>query len=249
MAVPRGHGVYARGLPLDLLARFGFAAVEVTRAGSAERARALKSRGVQVWAFTGPAGWRPGRWQATLEELARWASEVGAAGLIADVEDGWGGGRPSNAREQLAAIAKALPVGSGVTSYPMLPDFDALERPWLWGSPQIYAKGRGAAAVRQFWVAWHRVWGSQRLVPSLSLWNSGVETRSEGPYVEYLRSVPSSRAYIGWPTNSPPEWRTRAFLDRRVSWWAQLPSLAEPFLTAGLALLAVGAALALWWAL
>jgi hypothetical protein len=178
--------------------------------------------------------------------MRAWVSRAGAAGLIADVEDGWGRGRPANARDQLNEIADALPAGSGVTSYPLLPDRDALVRSTLWGSPQLYAKGRGASVVRRFYNDWYELWGLRRLVPSLSLWNSGPETQTEAAYKAYLAGIPAARAYVGWPTSVPPDWRTEAFLRKGVSWAAQLPSLAERLWWYMLPIAAVLLAL-LWW--
>lgn len=250
MAVPRGHGIYGRALPVSYLRQFDWVALETTRADSAGKAARLRAAGVKVWAFTGPERWTPSRWRQTLPEVVAWGARNGCEGIIADPEDGWGRGRPANAREELRALAAALPAGSGVTSFPLLPDFDALERPGLWGSPQLYAKGRGAAAVRFFDRKWRDVWGSRRMVPAVSLWNSNnAETGTPGAYGEYLASIPKSRAYVGWPTSVPPEFRTRAYLAKPVSIAGQLPSFAERWwwwLAGGAAVL--GTLAVVWWA-
>lgn len=219
---PTGHGIYARALGIEYLRRFDNVAIQYTRTGSGELARALLADGVDVYAFDGPAAWRPSDWRRTLPDILSWARAVGATGILPDPEDAWRGARA----EQMSQLGRALREAAAelpvcITAFPLLPHRQALAaetKGYVSASPQLYAKGHPASALKAWFDHWEDLWGAGAVVPSVSI-GSGIRDAdpvafgSAAGFHAYLESVPAAPGWWAWPTGSVPESRTRVYLD------------------------------------
>lgn len=173
----------------------------------------LEAHGGRGWLYGLPDAWRPGSWRGTLERCLERVRETGAAGILADPENGWPQASDSEARalgEALAQAARETRVG--VTSYPLFPRLDALAdacRGWVWGSPQIYGASGGPAEWRAWHARWVRAWGPGSVVPSLAAGGGGLAAPrafhgSAQGLLDYWRSVPRGAGIIFWPGASIP---------------------------------------------
>lgn len=219
---PTGHGIYARALGFDYLRQFDHVAIQYTRTGSGELARALIDAGLDVYAFDGPSAWTPNGWRATLPRILAWAKAVGAEGILPDPEDLWRAARA----EQMAELGRALREAASetkvcITSFPLLPLRETLAketRGYVSASPQLYAKGRPASAIKAWFDHWEDLWGAGAIVPSVSI-GSGIRDAdpvvfgSPAGFAAYLDSIPASPGWWAWPTGSVPAARSRVYLD------------------------------------
>lgn len=220
---PNGHGIYARGLPFDYLRRFDFVMLTIARGDSEHVARALLADGKRVYAFADPAEWTPSKWRAAIADHLEWCARTGADGFIADCENEWPGATDAQAEEVGRALAAAAQLGLdvGLTSFPLMPRRAAFARGCdgkVWGSPQVYAKADNSLSMRASWAQdWARLFPStaNSVSLTLSMTNSDPKLATPLGYAAYLDGIPDACGAIGWPTNTPPEWMSDAYLKWR----------------------------------
>jgi hypothetical protein len=207
--IPTGVGVFARDQSAAWLSQWDFVAVNGSRNDASAKVAALRSRGVDVWLYSGPDAWRPDQWRAELTRIASLASATGALGIIADPETSWPQLSPTRRQSEGAALGTALAslsraMSVGLTSYPLFPALDPMVGAILanngdvWGCPQLYAKGRPPSAIAQ----WYGLWLSKfaAVIPAVSGWVSDPSIADVDGFIAYLNSVPASPAGIAWPT-------------------------------------------------
>lgn len=253
MNVPRGHGIYARALPDSYLERFDFVAFSAARGDVRADAEAAVRRGQPHWLFSDPADWTPTRWRATLDRLEPIARATRAQGIIIDLENGWRGASEEEAREVAEEIARRAtplnPIAYGITTVPLMRWrhlWGRILRGKAWVSPQLYPEALAVTgpvplpALAGFYRDFQSTWGPDSVVPSVRIWRGEpfspwVETPAS--YAAYIAALPTAPGFIGWPTNTPPEWMTLSFLN----------SATVKIGAATMLLLLVGAAFLAWY--
>ena len=212
---PIGVGVYARNQPVSFLRQFDFVSLHAGRTDTEAKAAALKATGTRVWLHSLPGSWRPGEWPAALDRIQRLADRVGASGIIADPENGWGGNNAEAAQRLGAGLARAAANHRVVvTSFPLFPHLDALAEGCdrkVTGSPQLYAKGRPAAQLKAWAEGWRSRFGGY--TPSVSAWGSDPSIGTPETYAAYLRAIPPGPGCLAWTTGTRPDWRFATYRE------------------------------------
>lgn len=204
---PSGHGVYARGQAVAWLARFDFIALNADRGDAESKAHALISAGREVWFYRMPSSWMPASdFAAAVARDEELVKATGAAGAIADPENGWRGATFAQAAALAAALEASIKRGFrwGVTCFP-----DGIKGQWMkvlsrcgaWGTPQLYRP----VDVR-FYDDWTAAFGARMCVPSVALWTTPQDFYfTPENYAPYLQSMPATRGAIGWTTDQSPD--------------------------------------------
>jgi len=241
---PAGVGLYIRDTIDPRLGRF--VALNATRADLNAQATVARARGQEVWLYSLPSEWRPGVWRESLTSIVQRAGSIGAAGVIADPENGWPELGQLARRRELAELGAALAAAAattrvGVTSYPMLPDLRSLADGCgtrVFGSPQLYGRtATDAPTLRGWYDRWRDAGFGPRLVPSIAAWASSAQLETPEGYRRYLDALPRAGGAIGWRATGP--------LPRYIA--AELATYEPGGSAAGTAALAAAAGLGSPW--
>lgn len=149
--VPSGKGIYLRAVTSTWLGAQPARAVTYCRAagirfacvnrGNHPTARALVAAGVQVWMFDTPEDWTPARLAATLRDCVARVRAIGAAGVLLNLEEGWGGVDVAPLGRALASLLDQG-VGVGVVSHEGRKPLMRALAPYIadraWVSPEGY---------------------------------------------------------------------------------------------------------------
>lgn len=221
---PRGHGIWARGLGAGYLSQFDEVGVQMTQTRAVSLARELDEDGIKVWPFSGPADFSPRRWPEGLRKAVEFSEGLELGRVMPDPEDGWRSASP----DQMRRFARELRSVSAdhdvcITTFPLLPLREHLADELAGHASvvvQLYGKGYPPEYLESWFAEWERLMGVGAVSVGASLWPSSRSgSPSDSPiaspatYKGYLESLPAAPGIFGWPTSTPPEWRTRLFLD------------------------------------
>lgn len=255
---PLGLGRYVGGT-IDAAPRFAFYVLNAWRADRDEQAARARALGGEVWLYGGPEHWTPATWRESRERIAGEVRRMGAAGYIADPENGWPGLSREQRKRELRALGEALRDDSlsmrvGVSFFPGMPDLATLADAagtGVFANVQVYGLSAFSADAFRGWVERARdAFGPGRVSIAIAGWPARNEMRTAEGYAHYLRMLPDAPSNIVWNLGALPPHMAAALSHREVGGnivgtaaWGALALVARPAGVAELALLVVVVAL------
>lgn len=250
---PLGLGKFVGGV-IDDEPRFAFYFINAWRADrdrQAERARAL---GGEVWLYGGGGEehWGPRAWRDSREYIRREVRRMGAAGYLADPENGWAALPRAERQRELRALGEALAEDSlnmrvGLAFFPGMPDLETLAAAvgdGVFVLVEVFGRSAFSASAFESWVSHAReLFGPARVGMVIAGYAVRPEMGTREGYDRYLSFLPDTPTNVVWNLASLPPHVREALARRDVGGnlagsaaWGALALVARP---AGAVLVAV----------